>query len=183
MAVQNNQWEPVKSSNQHEPPSDDVSVPPSPRQEIEGECEVEEFAFEWDSLELEEFPIKIKSGPHAGEYVLVEASAEDAKAWRANNLQSLRMKEKGTGKNRETLNTFDSTLADSELLLVSLCLFKIAPNGIRMRVTLDTLRTWPNKKVEKLFTKAQKMSGLKEEEDKKEGPGKNSNSGARLPAP
>lgn len=179
MAVQNNQWEPIKSSNQHEPPSDDVSVPPSPRQEIEGECEVEEFSIVWDSLELEEFPVNI-----AGEnYLLVEASAEDAKAWRANNLQSLHMREKGTGKNRETLNTFNATLADSELLLVSLCLYKVGNNGSRQRVTLDTLRKWPNKLIEKLFNKAQKMSGLKEEEDKKEGPGKNSNSGARLPAP
>lgn len=143
--------------------------------EIQGEFEKDETII-WDSLALREVPVEIEKEP----YVLVEASAEDAKRWRANSLQSLQMREKGLGNNRESMSSFTSSLADSHLLLVSLCLFKVG-NGNRTPVDKSTIAKWPNRLVETLFKTAQRISGLLDEGEQE--PGKNSTPGAALPAP
>jgi hypothetical protein len=114
----------------------------------------------WDDLTPREVPVKLGGD----DYVLVEATAEEAKAWRANNMQSLQMEETGKGKNRKSKSAFNSRIADSHILLVSLCLRKIE-GGVRLRVPADKIRTWRNPVVEELFKRAQQISELDEEDD------------------
>lgn len=126
-------------------------------------------AIVWDSLELVEVPVKI-----AGQdYVLTEASAEETRMWRANNLQAIQMRDKGKGKDRESTSTFTPQIADSHVLLVSLCLSKLV-DGKKHRVAMDEIRKWPNKLIETLFDRAQEISGLKDEDSEDEDSEKNS---------
>lgn len=140
--------------------------------ELEDTTVEEETEFVWESLALKEFPVKI-----AGEqYVLVETSAEDARKWRANNLQSLTSLEKGKGKNRESRVSFLETLATSQLLLVSLCLYKVTDDK-RVRVSREVISKWPNELVRQLFVRAQKLSGLRDLDEEDEDENKDPNRG------
>lgn len=139
-----------------------------PEEDLEGEFEKESEEIVWKSLKRKEIPVRVED--EGKEYVLVEASAEEARLWRANNFQSLQTREKGKGSNRESVAVFTSEIASSHILLVSLCLFEITPSG-RRRVSKETIRDWPNDFVSALFRKAQSISGLKnlEEDDDEEG--------------
>lgn len=118
----------------------------------------------FESLALTEIPYNIQGE----EYVLVEASAKQARDWRANNLQAIQMVESRRGRRRETQSSFKSGIADSHILLVSLCLKKVNPDGSRSPVSEETVESWPNRIVESLFKKAQEISELAEDEDEDE---------------
>lgn len=124
----------------------------------------------WDDLTPREVPVTL-----AGEtYVLVEATAEEAKAWRANNMQALQMEETGKGRGRKSKSNFDSRIADSHILLVALCLKKIETDGSRRKVPIEKIRAWRNPVVESLFKRAQQISNLDDDEDDDEDHAKNS---------
>jgi hypothetical protein len=57
-------------------------------------------------------------------------------------------------------------VADSEAILVSLCLFPVQEDGqvAPKPVPIATILSWPNRLVRPLFTKAQAMSDLDEKE-------------------
>lgn len=113
----------------------------------------------WEDLTPREAPVKIAKE----DYVLVEATAAEAKAWRANFMQSIRMRDTG-GKKRESTSTFDARIADSHVILVSICLRKIELDGTRSRVPMDKISGWPNPLVETLFKRAELLSNLQDEE-------------------
>jgi len=117
----------------------------------------------WETLKKIEIPVKIEDR----EYVLVEASADDAKIWRANNFQSIETKEQGRGKLLERKSNFNAGIANSQILLVSLCLKKIEGNT-RVNVRQEIIASWPNKLVEMLFQKSQEISGLRDEDQDEE---------------
>lgn len=114
----------------------------------------------FESITLTEIPVEIAGEP----YILREATADDARKWRANNLQSMQMEERGKGRGRVSHSTFKSEIANSHLLLVSLCLFKLDGER-RIPVSMDTLRGWKNSVVEALFRKARDISDLDEDDD------------------
>lgn len=119
----------------------------------------------WESVALKEVEVEIAGD----EYLLVEATAEDARRWRANNFKSIHQMEKGKGKNRETHFHFDDSITESQILLVSMCMYKKNPNSSRgNRVKKELIRTWPNALVKVLFKRLLDISDLKadvEDED------------------
>lgn len=127
-------------------------------------------AIVWDDLTPREVPVKL-----AGQnYVLCEATAEEAKAWRANSMQALQMEETGKGKGRVSKSAFNSRIADSHILLVSLCLKRLEADGSKRRVTIEEIRGWRNPVVESLFKRAQEISDLDDEDEDEDDPEKNS---------
>ncbi len=114
---------------------------------------------DFDDLEPISIPIKIRGK----RYILKEASANDARKWRNAIFAQTRMhdgKISGLG-----------NVADSEALLVSLCLYEVKPyapeTGYKpeeIPVPLKTVLEWPNKLVKPLFTHARRISDLEEKE-------------------
>lgn len=120
--------------------------------------------FRWDSLDTIEIPVHI-----AGQdYVLVEASGAVARAWRGHSLKSFVMKEKGKGKSRESTTTMSEEVAESDILLLSQCFFKITPNG-RQRVPMKELEKWPHRIIKPLFEEIKEISELNEDEESEGG--------------
>jgi SpoU rRNA methylase family enzyme len=91
-------------------------------------------------------------------YVLREASAAAAARWRNAVLRSTKM---DNGK----VVSVDG-LADAEPLLVSLCVFEVAADGVEKQVPLDTVRSWRASVVKALFEKAKAISELDEKDTK-----------------
>lgn len=105
----------------------------------------------YDSLDLTKVPVKL-----AGEdYLLYEASEGQIVAWRNHHLKSTRMQDgKVVGM---------EGMADSEPLLVSLCLRKVTKAG-EVPVAINVIRNWPGAVVSGLFERAKQISGLNEDE-------------------
>ena len=93
-----------------------------------------------------EIPVKIDGK----NYILREASVKEAKQWRGSILASQFQKDGQQG--------LKPTLADSEPLLVSLCLTQ--EDGAA--VSKDVIETWPAKVVRRLFDKIKEISDLNE---------------------
>lgn len=100
-----------------------------------------------------EIPVTI-----AGEepMVLREATAGAARDWRAAIIRSQKVDGRG----------FDASITETELLLVSLCLFYKAADaqGNARRVPVATVRNWQNRITKSLFETAKEISGLIEED-------------------
>lgn len=108
----------------------------------------------FDDLTPIEIPVKL-----AGvSYTLREASAGAASKWRNFLLRSTKLSKEGKPVSIEGL-------ADSEILLVSLCLFR-ADTG--KPVSTSTVATWPSKIVKVLFEKSKQISGLDEKPDEED---------------
>lgn len=104
------------------------------------------------SGELTEVPVMI-SGKS---YTLKEASGEAACIYRNTMLKCTRLGVDGKPSSVDGL-------ADIEPLLVSLCLFDSSGN----QVPVKTVRSWPSKVVNRLYTKAKEISELDEEDNSK----------------
>ena len=119
-----------------------------------------------DTPSLKQVPVTFKGI----KYILVEASAEAVAKWRNAQLTGTRMYQR---ENEDTRTIALGGMADSEPILVSLCLFKPDENGnlrldaggnvdTRFRVAVDVVKGWPNRVTAKLFEKAKEISGLDE---------------------
>ena len=106
-------------------------------------------ALVFDSLDLIEVPISIKNDPTA--YILREASGAAAAQYRNAVLSCSNETDKG--KNY-------AGLADTEILLVSLCVFTKGDNGDLVPVGLQKIKTWPNRITGAIFKQAKKISNL-----------------------
>lgn len=106
----------------------------------------------FDTLELSKVPVTLVGE----EYLLYEATEGQVVAWRNYHLKSTRMAD---GK----VIGMDG-LADSEPLLVSLCLRKVTKTG-EVPVAITTIKNWPVNVVTCLFERAKAISGLNEEEN------------------
>lgn len=114
--------------------------------------------FNFDDLE----PVEIPVGIRGVKYILREASSADARKWRNSILSSTKIvdgKVAGVG-----------NVADSESLLVSLCLFPTDAFGKRMDkpVPLQYILELPNRLVKPLFEEAKRISDLDEKPDTKQ---------------
>lgn len=112
-------------------------------------------------------PIEMKVSINKTKYVLREADEGDAIKWKNAGLRAARVVD---GK---VVSMGD--LADSEPLLVSLCLYKANADGTmplnndgtpnkKQQVPVSVIKTWPPRVVNKLFDHAKRISELEEKE-------------------
>lgn len=111
----------------------------------------------FDDIALIEIPVKIGDK----KYVLREATGEAAAKYK--NAQMACAKFNSEGKPSGVGN-----MADTELLLVHLCLFETDPQGqaTLINVPLPRVRSWPVRITRALFEKAQQISQLEMKETK-----------------
>lgn len=100
-------------------------------------------------------PARVPVTINGQEYVLYEATEGDVCQWRNHQLRSTQMQD-GKVKNLDGM-------ADSEPLLVSLCLRKVV-NNQHLPVPINVVRQWQHKMVDTLFERAKLISGLVDEE-------------------
>jgi len=122
------------------------------KKELKVEPEVLVFA----DLDLIEIPVEIGDK----RYILREANGVVACKYRNAILACAKM-EGGKAAGFEGL-------ADVEVLLVSLCLFRVQEDGSTTPIAIKDVQGWPNRVVKTLFTKAQEISELQEGEDTEE---------------
>ncbi|MCK9571408.1 kinetochore protein SPC24 [Candidatus Pacearchaeota archaeon] len=108
----------------------------------------EEFNF--DDLTTIEIPVKYKGES----YVLREASEASTCQYENAKAKCVKMAD---GK----FAGIDGPMADTEPLLVSLCLF----DSSGANVALTTIRSWPGRLVKKLFDKAKQISELDQQDE------------------
>ncbi len=101
-------------------------------------------------------PVEVPISFRGSKYLLVEASGEVACRYRNAILAASKLSRDG-----KTVSI--NGLADTQLLLISLCLFEAEP---RKAVKLDELKKWPAKFLEVLFTRAKAISGIDSKETK-----------------
>lgn len=110
------------------------------------------------ALDIVEIPVEIGGR----KYVLREADGHTAAKYRDTITKSVKM-------TRGQVSGIGG-IAEAEPLLVSMCLFaEDDEGGYTRKISLDTVKRWPSRIVKSLFTKAQEISGLKEEDDSLEG--------------
>ncbi len=91
-------------------------------------------------------------------YELREANGDATCRWRNSILNKTKLNDAGKA---ESIHN----IADTEPILVSLCLF---PLGKKKNVPVETVRSWPNRVQKKLFEKIKEISELDEDEETKE---------------
>jgi hypothetical protein len=113
--------------------------------------------FNFGSLEVIDIPVTGPK-PNGGSFILKEASGQ-AKAEFTNARTRCMTLQDGEV-------TGVSGVGGLEMLLVSLCLFKVDEEGIATgeRVRKDTLKIWPGKVISKLFNKAKEISEIDQED-------------------
>ena len=115
-----------------------------------------------DFGELNPAEVDVKIGGR--EYVLREASGDAACKYRNALLKATKLGPNGKPQSLDGV-------ADSEPLLVSLCLFEKYRSGDEIKerpAILPQVRGWPSRVQKTLFDRAKKMSGLDESEKTKE---------------
>lgn len=106
----------------------------------------------FEDLNLIEEPVTIAGT----KYLLREANGAAACAWRNAQLACTKLGPDGT-----TIGI--GNIADTEPLLVSLCLF-VAETG--KTVPLPVVRSWPDRVIKRLAERAKEISGLNETDNK-----------------
>lgn len=113
----------------------------------------------FDSLDVIEVPVTI-----AGKkYVLKEATESSATRYRDAQLKGMRIAETMDGNKTSVVER----MAETESLLVSLCLHEITETGFKT-VPLEIIKTWPHRIVQPLFEKSEEISNLKPKETKED---------------
>lgn len=107
--------------------------------------------FNFDDLEPISFPVRYRGE----EYVAREATEGAAKKWRNATIRGTRME------GGKVISMGD--IADSEPLLVSLCLFKVTDKG-EVPVPFNTICGWPARVVRPIHDKIKDISGLNEDD-------------------
>lgn len=111
--------------------------------------------FEFDLTETITIPVRIKDKDGVvREYELREATGDIACRWR--NAIFARTELGPNGKPKSLGN-----IADTEPILVSLCLFDTKTNN---NVSVQTVRSWPSKIQKSLFEKIKEISDLEDDE-------------------
>lgn len=112
-------------------------------------------------------PVEIKVNLFNKKYVLCEASGDAACKYRNAQLKGVKI---GTDGRPQSI---PENVADSEPLLVSLCLYEADKDGKlrydkdnlpdpKFRVAIGTVRSWPSRIQKKLFEKVREISQLDE---------------------
>lgn len=114
----------------------------------------------FDSLEPISFPVKIAGN----DYILTEASESAACRYRDAQLKGVNVTESLDGNKKAAVDK----MADTEALLVSLCLCQVIDGGGTKTVPLETIRSWPHRIVHPIFLKAEEISNLKKVQTKDE---------------
>lgn len=107
----------------------------------------------FDDITPIEIPVEI-SGKH---YILREATGEAAAKWRSAMLRCTKL---GPGGVPESV----TGLAETELLLVALCLFEVVEGAANKPVTMTFVANLPYRVTGKLFETAKRISGLDADE-------------------
>lgn len=127
-----------------------------------------DFDADGSSLTLTTVPVRYQGK----NFLLVEALGDAVAQWRNAQMQGTTLRQSDDD---STKTIALGGLADSEPILVSLCLFEpdkegnliLDPRGnvdTRRRVPLSVVRCWPNRVVSRLFERAKAISGLDEVE-------------------
>lgn len=124
--------------------------------------------FDSDGLSLTKIPVRYQGK----DYLLVEALGDAVATWRNAQLRGTTMQQIGDS---DTRTIALGGMADSEPLLVHLCLFTPDKDGnlildkegnvvLQRRVSLHIVKNWPNRILSRLFEKAKEISGLDQTE-------------------
>lgn len=114
----------------------------------------------FESLEPITFPVKLG----AKEYTLIEASESAASRYKNAALKGTKVTENADGSKHASVDG----VSETEVLLVSLCLFEKTEGGGQKSVDLAFLKNLPHRIIRPLFEKAEEISGLKRKETKEE---------------
>lgn len=114
----------------------------------------------FDDIAPIEVPVTIKGKS----YVLREAN--EAASARYKNMQFKAMK-LAEGIDGSKTSSIDG-MAETEALLVSLCLFEKTENGGEKNVPLEEIKRLPHRVIEPLFKRAEEISGLQNKETKED---------------
>lgn len=113
---------------------------------------IEPIVFE--SLEPIEVPVKIEGK----DYILLEASSTVGILYKDRQMQCTQLSDEGNVVKIQGLGAL-------EPYLVSLCLFRIDPEKGRVPVSMETIKSWPNKVQKKLYKVAREIGELVEADD------------------
>jgi len=108
--------------------------------------------FDFDDLALIEVPVKIAGK----EYLLREASGEDARIYNNARMQGVQME-------GEKILSLPEDSAGIPSLLVSRCLWETKDGKATVRVALNKVRGFPSRIIGPLFEKAKEISGLEDD--------------------
>lgn len=121
------------------------------------DLEVINMPIEFDDIAPIEVPVKRKGL----NYVLCECDEGGAVKYRAASMRGVRLVETEDG--QEVV--MGDGQAESEPLLVSLCLHQVYPDGRRRQVSLSEIKTWRPEEVKQLHERAKAISNLGEDSD------------------
>lgn len=112
------------------------------------------LSYDIDTIEI---PIELKSKKGTKQFVLCEASEPAAARYQNAQIKATKMVESADG---SKIGTVDG-LSDTEMLLVSLCLFEVTNEGGRKSVEQSYIKAnIPHRVCRELFAKAEEISGL-----------------------
>lgn len=114
----------------------------------------------FESLEPIQVPVKLGTK----DCFLQEASESGASRYKNAALKGTKVTENADGSKHASVDG----VSETEVLLVSLCLFEKTENGGHKNVDLSFLKTLPHRIIRPLFEKAEEISGLKRKETKDE---------------
>lgn len=119
--------------------------------------------FDFSGYETVEIPV---TTPEGDKCVLRQASGGAAVKYRAKMMGGMKMSREGEGKEGKMKIGGDiGSMAASEPLLISLCLFYTEGSNEGNNVSLSVVESWPNTVMKKLYKKAKDISDLDESED------------------
>lgn len=113
----------------------------------------------FDDIAPVEIPVKLKGK----DYVLREASESGAAKYKNAQLKAMKQSESADGNKTTNIDG----MAETEALLVSICLFEKTDTGEK-NVDIAFIRTLVHRVVEPIFNKAEEISGLKKKKTKEE---------------
>jgi len=121
------------------------------------DLEIINLPIEFDDVAPIEVPVKRRGLS----YLLCECDEGGAVKYRAASMRGVRLVETEDG--QEVV--MGDGQAESEPLLVSLCLYQIYPDGRRRQVSLSEIKTWRPDEVKQLHERAKAISNLSEDTD------------------
>lgn len=114
----------------------------------------------FDDIAPVEIPVRVGSRS----YILREASEAAASQYKNAQLKAMKLAESADGSKHSSIDG----MAETEALLVSLCLFEKTENGGERTVPILEIKKLPHRIIKPLFEKAEAISGLQNKETKEE---------------
>jgi hypothetical protein len=118
-----------------------------------------------DSLNFDDItPIEVPVTINKKSYVLREANEAGAARYKNAQFKAMKLAEGIDGSKTSSIDG----MAETEALLVSVCLFEKTENGGEKNVPIEEIKRLPHRVIEPLFKRAEEISGLQNKESKED---------------